>query len=344
VIDSVIIKVRDSLYVNLLSVDTGVCQGESVRLRVSGDTSFHYSWLPATNVASPSDSNTTARPDTTTTYVVTASFKSCPDVKRSFTATVEPIPIVDIVTPDQVICLAQPLLLQANVGPAWFTNYSYSWSPGTYLTDPNIRQPYFFTQLNQDNRYQLTVTTPLGCAGSDTLHIFTHPPLVMHDVSPDQVIRYGDSVRVQAEGAYYYTWTPTTYVSEPNTYNPNVYPVEPTVFTVVGMNEYGCRDTAYVKIGIDYTTYQFVPSAFTPNGDGLNDVFRMGNMKYLRLQEFRVFNRWGQQVFSTEDPQTGWDGKFNGVDQPTGVYGYMIKVAIPDGSTRFYKGDVTLMR
>ena len=88
-----------------------------------------------------------------------------------------------------------------------------------------------------------------------------------------------------------------------------------------------------------------IPSAFTPNGDGLNDVFRLCNMMYQRLIEFSVFNRWGQMVFhNTTDPKKGWDGTFNGTPQDIGVYNYLIILSRPDGTNITYKGEVTLIR
>jgi gliding motility-associated-like protein len=88
----------------------------------------------------------------------------------------------------------------------------------------------------------------------------------------------------------------------------------------------------------------FVPTAFSPNGDGKNDVFRVANMTFQRIMEFRVFNRWGQEIFATTDAKGGWDGSWNGEPQPIGNYRYMIKLAQPDGRTENYAGDVTLIR
>ncbi|MEO6833816.1 MAG: gliding motility-associated C-terminal domain-containing protein, partial [Chitinophagaceae bacterium] len=74
------------------------------------------------------------------------------------------------------------------------------------------------------------------------------------------------------------------------------------------------------------------------------DVFKIVNPSFQRLMEFRVFNRWGQEVFSTTDINAGWDGTWKGIDQPTGVYQYLIRVGSPDGKAETYKGDVTLVR
>ncbi len=87
-----------------------------------------------------------------------------------------------------------------------------------------------------------------------------------------------------------------------------------------------------------------IPTAFTPNNDGHNDVFKMVNVTDETLLEMRVFNRWGTVVFATNDIGKGWDGKYKGQDQPMAVYGYAIKIRYSDGAEEVYKGTVTLIR
>ncbi len=100
-----------------------------------------------------------------------------------------------------------------------------------------------------------------------------------------------------------------------------------------------------MHITIDFDTKEFIPTAFTPNGDGLNDVFRIGNIKYDRLDDFSIYNRWGQLVYhNTYDPTQGWDGTFNGVKQDMGTYFYNIVITTPNGKTKNFKGEVILMR
>jgi gliding motility-associated-like protein len=97
-------------------------------------------------------------------------------------------------------------------------------------------------------------------------------------------------------------------------------------------------------VDIDYRANLFVPTAFTPNGDGKNDIFKVSNITFQRLQEFRVFNRWGHEIFSTNDIKSGWTGSWKGQPQDMGVYQYIIKVAYPDGIIETYKGNITLVR
>ena len=86
-----------------------------------------------------------------------------------------------------------------------------------------------------------------------------------------------------------------------------------------------------------------MPNTFTPNGDGTNDFFNVVGNAEARVVAFRIFNRWGQQVYDNRNPAQGWDGTFNGQPQPSEVYFYQIEVQTPDGVWT-QQGDVTLVR
>ena len=88
-----------------------------------------------------------------------------------------------------------------------------------------------------------------------------------------------------------------------------------------------------------------MPNTFTPNGDGLNDIFKIENIKFDKLVEFSVFNRWGQMVYhNNSDATKGWDGTFNGQQCDMGVYNYSIILAEPSGKNKYFKGTVSLVR
>jgi gliding motility-associated-like protein len=141
---------------------------------------------------------------------------------------------------------------------------------------------------------------------------------------------------------YTYAWNPPFNLDDPYIYNPTATPLVPTVYSVIVYNQF-CPGYDTVKVGIDYRSNIFVPSAFTPNNDGKNDVFRVANLSYERVIEFRVFNRWGQEIYNALDNK-GWDGTWNGVEMDMGVYNYIIRVVYPDGVEDNFRGTVTLIR
>jgi gliding motility-associated-like protein len=240
--------------------------------------------------------------------------------------------------------LHDPYLIRADVQPDTFKDFSYSWTPTFGLDDPSLLEPYFYTLNPGVYPFKLTVSSPIGCTSEDSAVITTRPAPELTDVSSDFTAKYGEVVPLHAAGATFYTWTPTRLLDFPDEPDPHATAIDTATFQVIGTDQYGCRDTAYVKMNVDYTMSESIPSAFSPNNDGRNDVFQIRNLKYQRVIEFRVFNRWGQEVFSTTDGAKGWDGTFKGTPQEVGVYHYLIRITTPEGKMRSYKGDVTLIR
>lgn len=111
------------------------------------------------------------------------------------------------------------------------------------------------------------------------------------------------------------------------------------ILTVTDAN--GCVDTAALEILV--SLMPVVPTAFTPNGDGENDVFRIRGGPF-KATDFKVYNNWGQVIFQTNDAQVGWDGTYKGIDQPLGVYTWTFEVTITNGRVIRQSGDVTLIR
>lgn len=248
---------------------------------------------------------------------------------------------------DTIVCLKTPMPLHSYTETVANSSayVTYLWTPGTYLSDPTSSDPDFMAV--GDYTYTLTATlNPLGCTASDVLTIHSNPPITLTHVTTDRTIPYGSSVQLNADSAWVYVWAPNDgTLDNPNINNPVATPTDSvTTYMVIGMSPYGCRDTAYVTIRVGDGSDEFIPEAFTPNGDGLNDQFRVFNMRYQKLVDFRVFNRWGREVFHTIDPKTGWDGTYNGVPQDMGTYFYQAIVAHPDGVQKTYNGTVTLIR
>jgi gliding motility-associated-like protein len=247
---------------------------------------------------------------------------------------------------DTDVCLKDSMLIIPTMdAPSFFNSFIYQWSPGNNIGNIDSIKTSFFSQNDQNYTYIITAsaTAPYTCTSSDTVTIHAHTPVILHELSNDSTITYGSSIRLHVKGAYYYYWQPQGYIDNPNMEDPIVHPTEPTIFTVIGYNQFGCNDSAHVKVDLSYPDH-FVPSAFSPNGDGKNDVFHIIHVKYHKLLEFRVFNRWGQEVFNTQDPNNGWDGTCNGQLCDIGTYHYLIRVVTADGKELTDVGDITLVR
>jgi gliding motility-associated-like protein len=109
-------------------------------------------------------------------------------------------------------------------------------------------------------------------------------------------------------------------------------------------SEFGCEGDARVRIYVVGQPAFFIPTAFTPNGDGLNDVFKPTTIGYKALNYFRVYNRWGQIVYNSHTLEVGWDGRFDGKPVEMGTYFWVLSTTDRNGKEERYKGDVTLIR
>ena len=314
---------------------------------------FEYTWTPGLYLSDSTAKDPLAYiTETTKFYVTSVGGSDCPIID-SVTVTV-PIHDYTIYPTDTSVCLYEPFQLVAGGTFSAVHWYEYDEATNTFTVptslscdgcdDPNkIPNPIAMPPLDT-SKYALVFIDKDNC--EDTLYmdyeIRPLPPVEI--INNDTIIKYGSDIMLLATGGYLYTWTPSATLSNPNIVNPMASPKEPTLYYVYGIGENGCKKIDSVMVDIDYSSNLFVPTAFTPNGDGKNDVFRVSNITFQRLQEFKVFNRWGQEIFSTTDIKQGWDGSWRGQPQDMGVYHYIIKLATPEGKIETYKGDVMLVR
>jgi gliding motility-associated-like protein len=206
--------------------------------------------------------------------------------------------------------------------------------PGVYTIKMVARDP---NTCNQIDSTELTITVH----GS---------PFASFDFTPKPATENVPTTFInQSTGAVRYLWDfgdgssdITSSLTEPVTHLYGGSGSFRTCLTAV--SSFGCPDdTCQVVESIIFSVVD-VPSAFSPNGDGINDVIKVIGFG-VRSIDFRIFNRWGQQVFQTNDIETGWDGRFNGVIQPQEVYGYTLNVTFFNNSAPLQKrGDITLLR
>ena len=156
-----------------------------------------------------------------------------------------------------------------------------------------------------------------------------------------------------------FTWSPAVYLDDPTIANPAAQPWRPIIYTVTGVNQKGCAksDTVRVEVCIDRDSGLFIPNAFTPNGDGVNDLFYMrnSNLAVLQYDEFLVFDKYDEKVFdlhdlpegdkaTPENPFFSWDGNFRGEKAEMGSYRYVIVIRYVDTQVRTFTGTLQLIR
>ncbi|PQJ11565.1 hypothetical protein CJD36_007140 [Flavipsychrobacter stenotrophus] len=350
IIDSATITIYDSFYLKILTPDTTVCLGQGLTINSTGNPFLHLHWSPSTYLSNDTVWNPYTAPPVvgSTTYILTGVYPGlgCPPVHDHITVTVENL---QVHTRDTTFCAGEHVRLNAWVSPLDPT-YTYLWTSGTNLDNPGLLNSTYTQNTVGDFALNLFVISAAGCSGNDSIHLHVKPLASVTALPGNTTIGYGDNIQLDAINlsAYplIYWWTPADgSLTNPNINNPIASPIDSTTYVVHAMNQWGCRDSASMMIRVIDTSVAGVPSAFTPNGDGLNDEFRIVNMKNKKLVEFSIFNRWGELVyFNGVNPTRGWNGTYNGVPQDMGVYNYHIILAKPDGTNLDLKGTVTLIR
>lgn len=340
--------------VDIMSTDPVTCGGSEGTITLTGLTPgvsynvhYLYNGTPVVvTVVADELGNVTVYGLKQGTYSGTfvEAFTCTSSATRPVTLTDPPPPPKPVVSSNAPICIGLDLLL---FGTDDKTGGTYSWKGPNGFTS-GLQNPVISpSTILAEGVYTLTYTR-LNCSSSDTGSVKLRPEIKLTGVKADKYdIPYGDSVQVHAEGATYYIWTPLNKgVGNPYIADPFIKPYDSiAVYTVHGINEWGCRDSADIMLHVIFDEVEYLPNSFTPNKDGLNDVFRIGKMKFKKLVDFTIYNRWGQEVYhNAYDPYGGWDGTTGGTPQDIGVYYYSIIVESASGKLRYYKGDVTLLR
>ncbi len=315
--------------------DKSMCVGDSVQLDGSG--AAVYFWSPTNTLSCFTCANPYASPPATTTYTVSINGPGGCTAIDSATVTV--YQHFDLhAGPDTTVCPGNSVQLHANGA------VSYSWQPTTGLSDPNISNP--LATPSQITTYYLSAVDSHGCnqLDSTTVKIFPSPPTVQ--VTPhDTTICIGGYAEFHVHGAGNYSWSPPQDLTCATCANVIATPPSSVTYTVTSIDSNGCdagSDTARVNIDLS-CSHIVIPSAFSPNGDGTNDLFHALS-KGVTSFDLKVYNRWGEEVFSSGNPDSTWDGKLNGIAQPVGVYIYVLKATLDDGTVADKNGNVTLVR
>lgn len=337
--DTVTVNVLDFINVEL-GMDTTICRTDQFTLSPVSDA-LSYQWTTSTGVVIPGNTKyPLVQPLVNTMYYVTANLGYCQD-RDSVFVRVAPYPQVTVRN-DTTICFGDRVQLGgAIVGAA------FNWSPSSSLINANTLFP--IAGPSKTTQYILTAIDTLGCDKPvrDTVTIFVTQPLTAY-AGKDTFVVAGRPVQLLAEGGNNYLWTPTTGLDDPYSASPTVTlpeTIDSIRYIVRAIGAGGCyaEDDVIVRVfktGPDL----FVPSAFTPNGDGKNDVIRPVGVGIATLQYFRIYNRWGQLVFSTSQTGKGWDGTLNGTPQPPGTYVFEAVGTDQLGNRVYKKGTIVLIR
>ena len=212
---------------------------------------------------------------------------------------------------------------------------------------------YTTAALAQGDSVLCVVSGGAGCFGKDTSNAIVANvwPLPVVGSGTNVFILPGQSITLDlpvSGTVSAYSWQPPTGLSSDAVAKPVASPDKTTAYTLTVSSDKGCKAMGTITVSVSYPIY--IPGAFTPNGDGHNDVFYIGGgLAADKLKSFTVYGRWGHTLFTVSnvvpgDPNYGWDGMCNGVAQLPGTYVYIAVIVSADGKEKVYKGTVVLAR
>ena len=225
--------------------------------------------------------------------------------------------------------------------------YSYSLDGSGFTAVQNSPTVFDFISPGE---HALTISDDNGCLVSDQVTV-SEPLEVEVNLGPNETIELGDSIEIQSIPNF----TPTEIVWSANSTCDScltqfVTPTDQSTYIVNMSDENGCVASDTITIFVEKNRNVFIPNAFSPNDNGLNDIFYINaGQDVVQVNNFRIFNRWGEVVFANEnfqpnDPTEGWDGFFKGEKLNPNVFIFFAEIEFKDGLVKIYKGDVTLTR
>lgn len=257
------------------------------------------------------------------------------------TIVVHPNPMADFTINGAPYCTGKPVTIQSSL--TGITQWNWDLGNGSSTSVPS-----FTHQYNTTGNYTISLTTSnsAGCLSEPFTQNILIAATPQVNAGPDTTVRAGTAITLPATvspaGNYQYTWTPTTYLSSGSVLNPDCTPVLPVTYRLqVSSISSGC--TASDEVIVTAVAGLFIPSAFTPNGDGKNDQWTIPGLALYPGSRVAVFNRAGQLLYQSSDyTRNPWDGRFRGQLQPTGVYIYLVE--LKDTSGQILKGTLSLIR
>lgn len=324
--------------------DTAICRFNSLTLHAAGAQS--YLWGADQSLSCTACANPVAKPGQTAIYHLTG--------KTVFGCTNEDSIVVKVMQPfkievskDDTLCRGESLVLSATGAQL------YQWTPSSYLDNANIGTPK--STPDASITYSVTGKDSVGCFNDKktvTLKVYPKPAIEITN-GENITLSAGANINLLTKNSAdinKWKWTPDKWLSCSSCAQTITSPQSTITYKVTGFNEGKCEAQDEITVNIVCNNANiYIPNTFSPNNDGSNDAFYPRGTGMYSVKSFKIFNRWGQMVFSknnirANDPLFGWDGTMNGMQSQPDVYIYMMEVICSNNTVLPFKGNVTLIR
>lgn len=318
---SPVLTVRVNRPPNITALSNGpVCIGDDLILDIAGAEGT-YEWRKIGNPEVISRLKTPRLPAATNdmagSYTVSVNSLGC-ELSDTVNVTVIPPPEPSVGNPAPEICEGTSVQLSASGGTF------YSWSPAEGLSDPESQNP--IASPLKTTLYTVKVISG-SCFRTATVNVIVNK-IPRADAGPDKkvLLNYDTKLEGKVGGDEIdFFWTPATDLDDPRSLNPIASPRRNTTYTLNVVSRLGCV-TAIDEVFVKVYDKLIVPNAFSPNGDGVNDLWNITAIDAFDTPHVKVMNRYGELVFESSDYAKAWDGKYRSNDLPAGVYYYVIKL------------------
>lgn len=321
-----------------------ICTGEEIMLSASDGVS--YEWTPALLIDDPTAPTPVASPLSDTRFTVRVTNEYGCEQEETIVVKVDQ-PVSLQVGNNAIICLGDRIRLNASGNTSQFT-----WSPASGLSDPNSARPFASPQTT--TVYRVTGHSTNVCPDESATVKVTVGSIPTVDLGPDQEHPAGRRITlspVVSSDVVSYEWTPATGLTCTTCPSPQFNADKNITYRLRVKTEYNCEASDEINIrvlcGSDAV---YIPNAFTPNGDGHNDVFYIRGYGMQTIKRMQIFDRWGKVVYSASniqpnDASKGWNGQVGGlIANPNATFVYIAEVVCHEGNTVMLKGTVTVVR
>lgn len=296
-----------------------ICAGDSLQLTAGGAVS--YVWTASSTLNTTAGPTVTAYPSVSTTYFVTGTSANNCKKQTSVTVVANPLP-KPFLGADKSICKESGTVLS----PGNFK--SYLWQDNTTAATHAV---------NNIGYYWVKVENNFGCTASDTMRILSFFPNPQNFLPADTSFCRGNQHIINVPGFASYLWSDGTKSAAAT-----VKTFGKVLLTVSDIN--GCYGKDSMLLTDAKCIRYALPNAFTPNRDGKNDVFKPFITQIVTGYKMTIWNRWGELIFTSAQPQNGWNGYYKNQAQPAGAYVYIISFIDSDGLPVNLKGTVNIIR